>query len=153
MSNEKKESFVRWQGRTIKQLSYVNNLMIGIATGLLAFQTNLVFNYRVTLLSSDKWLLLISILMVLFSLFFGCCAALNRLSSFQKTSQIARKREDGGKKRAGIEEMRVLVKKLDNRTWQLLQVQVVLFALGGLFLLFVSLYLLSLPVPQISAST
>ncbi|MFZ3058446.1 MAG: hypothetical protein WA102_01795 [Candidatus Methanoperedens sp.] len=151
MPNGKNESFIRWQGRTIKQLSFVNNLMIGLATGLLAFQTNLIFNYRATLLSSDKWLLLISILMVLFSLFFGCCAALNRLSSFQKTSHVARKREEGGKKREGIKEMRDLVKKLDGRTWLLLQVQIVLFALGGLFLLLVSLHLLSLP--QISAAT
>lgn len=148
LSNGENESFVRWQGRAIKQLSFVNNLMIGLATGLLAFQTNLIFNYRATLLSSDKWLLLMSILMVLFSLFFGCCAALNRLSSFQKTSQIARKREKGGKKREGIEEKRDLVKKLDKRTWRLLQMQIVLFAFGGLFLLLVSLHLLSLPVPR-----
>lgn len=139
MTNEKK-SFVRWQDRTIKQLSFVNNLIIGLATGVLAFQTNLVFNFKATLGESDKWLLLISLLIVLFSLFFGFYTAYNRLRSFHLTSQIARKREN--KKREGIKEMRDLVKKLDMGTWQLIQVQIVLFALGVLLLLLVSVNLL-----------
>jgi hypothetical protein len=36
--SERNDSFVRWQGRTIEQLGFVNNLLIGLAAGILAFQ-------------------------------------------------------------------------------------------------------------------
>ena len=44
MSNDEQQSFIRWQSMRIEQLSFVNNLLIGLATGMLAFQTQLAFD-------------------------------------------------------------------------------------------------------------
>ena len=136
MSNDEQQSFIRWQSIRIEQLSFVNNLLIGLATGMLAFQTQLAFDDKVSLTVIDKWLVILSIVLAFSSLAVGCYLAWNRLHSFRTTAQIARKRETG--KRESIEELRALVKRLDGRTWQLLTVQIALFTLGGLPLLVVS---------------
>jgi len=133
MSNEGNGSFVRWQGRTIEQLGFVNNLLIGLATGMLAFQTKLAFDDKVSFTTVERWLAIPSIILVFFSLAFGCYVAWNRLRSFRATMQTARKRETG--QRQSIEELRALSAALDKRTWKLLPVQTALFALGGLLLL------------------
>lgn len=41
MSDTNEQSFIRWQKFRIEQLGYVNNLLIFLATGMLAFQVQL----------------------------------------------------------------------------------------------------------------
>jgi len=132
MSNSEEKSFLRWQRRTIEQLSFVNNLLIGLTTGVLAFQTQLAFDNRRSLTVIDKGLVVSSMVLESLSLVVGCWLAWNRLLSFRNTAQVARKRETDA--REGIEELRTVGKRLDKRIWRLLPVQTILFGLGGLLL-------------------
>ena len=136
MSTGRRESFVRWQGRTIEQLGFVNNLLIGLATGVLAFQTQLAFNDTVSFTLAERGFLVSSITLVFLSLLFGCYIACNRLCSFRTTEQVARKRETN--QREGIERLRYRYRTLDKRTWALLPFQTGLFAFGGGLLLVAS---------------
>lgn len=138
MSIEKNASFIRWQGRTVEQLGFVNNLLIALATALLIFEGKLPFDEKKILTCADKCLIVFSILLIFFSLSVGCYVAWNRLHSFRQTTQIARQRETG--KTTDINELRVLVRKLDNRTWHLLTIQTILFFLGLLLFVFSSIF-------------
>ena len=132
MPNNKKQPFIRWQARTIEQLSFVNNLLIFLATGMLAFQVQLAIR-EITFTALSKYTIVSSTLLISISLMLGCYLAWNRLRSFRLSAQVARKREAG--KREGIEDLRNRVKTLDKRTWCLLRAQTVSFALGALLLL------------------
>jgi hypothetical protein len=129
MPNNEKQSFIRWQGRTLEQLGFVNNLLIFLATGMLAFQVQIAIG-KVTFTNLDKCVIVLSTLLIFISLIVGCYLAWNRLLSFRLTTQVAYKRETG--KREGIEDLRNKIKILDKRTWQLLTIQTVLFGLGAL---------------------
>lgn len=131
MPNTEKQSFIRWQGRSIEQLGFVNYLLIFIATGILAFQVQLaVGDESFTIL--NRSIIILSMLLICLSLMLGCLLARNRLCAFWKTAQVARKRETG--KREGIENLRDKARTLDNRTWWLLRVQTISFVLGAAFL-------------------
>jgi len=133
MSNNEKQSFIRWQGRTIEQLGFVNNLLIFLATGILAFQVQLAISIREVFFSIlDKYTIVLSTLLIFISLMLGCYLAWNRLLSFRLTAQVARKRETG--KKEGIEDLRNKVRTIDKRTWWLLLAQTVSFGLGALLL-------------------
>lgn len=127
--NKKKsnESFIRWQGRSVEQMGFLNNLLTGLSTGLLAFQINFAFSKEFALHRAEMSIFVVSLAFGFLSLIFGVYLAWNRLSSFGKTARIARKRET--KKRKRIEELREYVKDLDNRTWVLLKLQVASFGL------------------------
>ena len=131
MSNNDKQSFIRWQGRTIEQLGFVNNLLIFLATGMLAFQIQLAIR-EISFTILNKCIIVLSMLLIFISLILGCYLAWNRLLSFRITAQVARKMETG--KREDIEDLRDKVKTLDKRTWWLLPVQTVSFGLGALLL-------------------
>lgn len=131
MSQTDKESFIRWQGRTIEQLGFVNNLLIGLATALLIFGAKLPFDEKLKLSCSEKWLIIASLLSVFLSISSGVYVAWNRLRSFRFTTRVARQRETG--KRTNISELRQLVSKFDKRTWPMLTIQTILFVLGALF--------------------
>ena len=131
MPNSEKQSFIRWQGRTIEQLGFVNNLLIFLATGMLAFQVQLAIG-EISFTILNKCIIVLSMLLIFISLILGCYLAWNRLLAFRITAQVARKRETG--KREGIDDLRDKVKTLDKRTWLLLPAQTVSFGLGALFL-------------------
>ena len=131
MPNTEKQSFIRWQGRSIEQLGFVNYLLIFIATGILAFQVQLaVGDESFTIL--NRSIIILSMLLIFISLMLGCRLAWNRLRAFWKTAQVARKRET--RKREGIENLRDEVNTLDKWTWWLLRAQTVSFVLGAAFL-------------------
>lgn len=136
MSNNEEQSFIRWQGRTIEQLGFVNNLLIFLATGMLTFQIQLAIR-EVSFTILDKCTIMFSILLIFASLMLGCYLAYNRLLSFRLTAQVARKRETG--KREGIEDLRNEVKILDQRTWCLLSAQILSFGSGALLLMIFSI--------------
>ncbi len=127
MDKRNNESFVRWQGRSIEQLGFLNNLLMGLSIGLLIFQINLAFSREVALSKAEELVFIASLVFCLFSLTFGIYLAWNRLFSFGQTAQIARKRETV--KRNGIDKLRAHVKQLDIRTWELLKAQMITFGL------------------------
>lgn len=145
MSNEEQEflseqaraSFVRWQGRTTEQLGFVNNLFIGLATGLLAFQTNLAFDDKTHLTAVEKIFVVPSMILIALSLMLGCYVAWNRLGSFRITTKIAKKRENNESK--VIDKLRKSTRSKDKYTWCILMLQTISFGLGGLFLLVASM--------------
>lgn len=126
------ESFVRWQDRLIGQLGFVNNLIIGIDAAFLAYFFQLDFQ-GIGLGSPLRKGIMISLVTILFiSLLIGLLLAWNRLGSFRYTARIARKRETGN--REGIDELRQITEKKDDKTWDLLKLQIASFSLGITFL-------------------
>ena len=132
-SEDRKGSFVRWQGITLQQFSFVNNLLIGLSTGILALQLNIAFNNETILNTGAKWLFSFSIVLIFISLAFGCWTALNRLLDFRTTTQVTRKK--GKNEQEGIENLREEAKSLGRRSWLLLKLQIVFFGLWALLLL------------------
>jgi len=133
MTDNENESFVRWQGRSIQQMGFANNLLVGLATGLLAFQIQIAFNDEITLSTLERCLAILSLIFIFASLIVGCYLAWNRLQSFRTTAQVARKRET--ENHEGISELRNKYKRLDQITWKCIRCQGVLFALGSFLLL------------------
>jgi len=136
MSQNNNGAFVRWQGRTIEQLGVVNNLLIGLATGLLAYETQLAFEVNANFSLCEKSWLISSVIFNFLSLIVGCYVAWNRLKSFRITAKIARKRETSD--REGIDELRGKTKSLDSVTWFLISTQFIVFLLGISSLLIVT---------------
>jgi hypothetical protein len=136
MSDDQRQSFARWQGRSITQLGFVNNLLIGLSAGTLTFLTHVAFKDQTELTCFDTWLMVLSAVSAFLSLAVGCVVAWNRLSSFRDTAQIARQREAG--ERTNIDELRESTKKRDKWTWRLLKIQTVVFAFGEVLLLVVA---------------
>ena len=131
MSDAKKETFVRWQSVTQKHFSSVVNLVLGLSTGLLAFQANLLIENSSINLRSQQ-IIVFSIISLCISLLSALFCALNRLTDSRKTAQIARKKMNGDSE--GLEELREEVKIIGNRTWKCLEAQLIFFALGTLLL-------------------
>jgi len=133
MPNNSNESFIRWQGRSLEQMSFVNNLLVALATGLLAFHTRLAFDNSISLLPTERCIAAFSVIFVFLSLVTGCWLACNRLHSFHLTAKVARMRETN--KLEGIDGLRARLKKADRCTWCLLTLQTALFAIGASLLL------------------
>lgn len=137
MSENNNESFVRWQGRAIQQMGFLNNLLIGLTTGLLAFQTQIAFDKDVALSNCEKWFVILSLSFLFLSLVLGLYLAWNRLNDFRLTAQVARKREKDD--REGISDKRQEYKVLGRRTWVCIWLQAITFAFGSLALLIVTI--------------
>jgi hypothetical protein len=130
------ESFIRWQGRTIQQLGAFNNLLIGLATGLVAFQTQLAFNEEVNLLLWETQVMVCSMGILFLSIFAGCYLAWNRLIDFRNTAHVARHR--GEKQYMDIKDLRDFTDYLGRKTWFCIRLQYVAFLFGSLFLIAVT---------------
>lgn len=131
-----KERFIRWQAATQAQLGNVNNLLIGLAAGVTAFELQIIFRESLCLNVVERWILLESFVSLFLSLALGCWTAWNRLLSFRTTTRIARLKQKGSATDhcTEIERLREKADRLDDRTWSLLRWQTVLFGLGMLFL-------------------
>lgn len=141
MGPNERVSFVRWQGRTIAQFGFVTNLLLGLATAEMAFLFGVGLDRREGLTTTSYAAILASLVLLAASVVLGCWLALNRLSSFRTTAQVARRREKNATER--LEELRARVRWLDDRSWCLLRAQVILFALGTLLLAFVAVSLVA----------
>lgn len=141
-----REKRARWQGRQITQLGFVNNLFIVLATGVLAFQTDLIFKYNQTL-KCNKLFFFLSILLTLFSLGIGCYVTINRLTDFQKTTKMVEAKKKKKDERSTdeqdiINELKAETNKLGKKTWKFLKYQIYLLVLGIIVLAFISINLL-----------
>ena len=131
MSNN--ESFIRWQERSIQQLGFVNNLLIGLSTAIFIFQIKVSFDQTISLPNTIFCLFFISIIFIFLSITFGCITAWIRLKDFHLTSKIARKREKN--KRDSINTLRERSKSLGSATWTLLTIQAIFFIFGQILLM------------------
>lgn len=127
------DSFIRWQSKTMAQFSFVNNLLIGLSSGMLMFELRLFLEY-------GSCSLILSILLYVVSILIGCFIAYNRLCSFRLTERIARIRENDSNKKClqNLQEdcslLRTKTDQLDSRTWFLLPFQIISFVLGVVFI-------------------
>jgi len=124
---DESDSFVRWQEATREHLGGLINLVLGLAAGLLAFESTLLLERRFTAPCAFG-LSLLAVVMLSASVGFALWCAVNRLSDFRLTTQIARGKE---KETTVLEEKREESKLLGKITWRLLKVQLWLFGLGA----------------------
>ena len=127
MATEAHESFVRWQTVTREYFSTVSNLVLGLATGLLAF---LVSGLSPTQPVARCLLVVGSIALALLALSVALAiwCAINRLRDFRGTAQIARRRDQGEHIPSND---RNELKIMGQLSWRLFWWQLVLFAFGA----------------------
>lgn len=128
-----KKRFIRWQEITRTQLGNTNNLLTGLAAGVIAFELQTIFRENLCLTVFEKRILLASFFFLFASLVLGCCTAWNRLVDFRKTTRIDRlKWKDP--ENAEIEQLQKETDRRGDRTWSLLAWQAGLFGLGMILL-------------------
>lgn len=127
---EKNDKYIRWQAIRIKQLGFINNLVLGLSVGLLAYNFKFILPDEVRLNSIQKILFWISSFLTVISVFIALILSINRLEDFRLTAQIARKEEK--KKTDNIEIERAQSNKLGKKTWCLFTWQIATFLIGFL---------------------
>lgn len=120
------EAYRRWEKIRIGQLGYTTNLILGLAVGVLAFETNMVVGHAERFHAGPWWLALPSILSAAVSVVLGLAAAINRLQDFRVTSKIYRETADPKK----IKEEREKTFPIGERTWKLLHGQLITFLIS-----------------------
>ena len=127
MATDAQESFVRWQGITRDYFSNVSNLVLGLATGLLAFLVSGLTASQ----PNSKCLLIVgtlSLVLLAASVVLAVWCAINRLRDFRATAQIARSRS---KDEPVPSDARQESKIMGQLSWRLFWWQLVLFGLGA----------------------
>jgi len=128
MKIDPKESFVRWQSATRKHFTVTSSVVLGLATGLLAF----VSEHFLLDAPPPNWYVLLTGLIAVLSLGTSIGLALwcsiNRLRDFRATAQIARKRAEG---EAVLVADRRETTALGEFSWQLYTWQLILFGIGA----------------------
>lgn len=121
------ESFVRWQTVTRDYFSSVSNIVLGLATGLLAFLVSGLTPSQAT----SKCLLIVGTCSMVFlaaSVGLAVWCAINRLRDFRATAQIARSRSKGD---PVATDARQETKVLGQLSWRIFWWQLVLFGFGA----------------------
>ncbi|NOS96913.1 MAG: hypothetical protein HOP25_00375 [Methylotenera sp.] len=127
MAQENKGSFVRWQQITRDQFTSVANLVFVLATGLLAFQSNMLLNHKFTYCCAYGFAIA-SLFLLAASVVFALFCAVNRLRDFRLTANIARCSE---KEKTDLEELRGEANSLGSLSWALFWIQLTFFGLGA----------------------
>jgi hypothetical protein len=141
-SEERRESFVRWQAITIAQLGFVIGLLLSIAIAMLGFAFTQIKDATWSPTPCEKFVFSGGLVLLTLSIAFALICAINRLCDFRQTTRIARDREKWlGEGRAETEIDRLLKPRRDHtenlgtRTWILFGCQAATFSLGALFLI------------------
>jgi len=127
METDAQASFVRWQSVTRDYFSSTSNLVLGLATGLLAF---LVSGFASSQPIAKCLLIVgtISLVLLASSVALAVWCAINRLRDFRATARIARLRSKSEPVPPGSrEETRIL----GQLSWRLFWWQLVLFGFGA----------------------
>jgi hypothetical protein len=124
---ENRESFIRWQTVTRDHFSSVSNLILGLATGLLAFLTT-GFNPAISTCKCYFLIGTISMVLLAASISLAVWCAITRLRDFRATAQIARTREKG---KEVSDDARQETRILGQRSWCLFWWQLVFFGFGS----------------------
>jgi hypothetical protein len=138
------DRFVRWQQLTISQLSFTNNLFLGLNLGFLSFFITQ-SGFSISCICCLLTLQVLTFLGLGISFITGIMAVWNRLIDFRTTTQLVKKRkqkfehEHNIKIHSDIESIKssisvdkTLTDKLGEKTWQLLKWQIWTFLIGTL---------------------
>jgi uncharacterized membrane protein YhaH (DUF805 family) len=128
-----KDRFIRWQRITIEQLGFVNNLFLVFSAGVFTYFNSFI-NDATVLHHSVKLIFIISVIFNIISFLSGVFCALNRLSDFRLTKDIA-KDVSAGLPSAKLSGDRALTKVLGYVTWILFHIQVYTLLLAWIFIL------------------
>ena len=122
MATDGNPRFVRWQGRLIAQLGFVNNTVLVLTTASLGFAVS---RESCGWQRCMRWL---GILCLAASVCLALWCALNRLCDFRQTVRLARGQL------SVADETKVRRKNRDRGelTWTLLRLQLVTFAVGAI---------------------
>lgn len=127
MTTDDSDSFIRWQSTTREHFSLTSNLILGLATGLLAFHSSLLFEQKLTQAHAFAFVIA-GIILLSFSVGLALWCTINRLRDFRLTTQIARKREKG---ETDLGALRQKSNSLGKITWSLFWGQIVMFGPGA----------------------
>jgi hypothetical protein len=122
---ETKESFIRWQAITREHMSRVSDLLLGLASGAIAFLANLLLEGKASAPCAALFAL-VALLAGGLSVLVALWCAWNRLRDFRATMQIARRREDGATD-SELAPERARVNEIGTITWLLFRIQILLF--------------------------
>jgi len=125
----KRKSYLRWTDKALRQMGFVNNLLITLGGAGLAFGVNLLLDEKFKTAPWVMVLLTISLAAVLVSIAFGLWCAFVRLKDYRETRRLARMRWKP-KPGENVETQRDLVDLLDERTWPALKIQLWAFFVG-----------------------
>jgi hypothetical protein len=131
-----RDSSIRWQGRTIEQFGYAQNLILGLGIASIGYEITLILNKDIERVTWQNCLLSISLLSFVISAGAAILCVVTRLRNFRNTADIARKREDDATKEE-LYPLRTKSKELGEFTWTLLWWQISAFSTGVLSLVIV----------------
>ena len=134
MDNNKKEPFVRWQGRSLDYLSYAINLVLALSIAGIGFEAKILSEDSFSPPGFGKASFTLSILFLLLSAASGLACILSRLKDFRDTTTIARKKTKD-EYDTELDQLRDIVGILGKRTKCYFNWQVALFSFGVLMLL------------------
>ena len=128
MCQNSSDRFIRWQSVTREHFTLTSSVVLGLATGLLAFFAERFLTGQrpclcVLLLGA------VATLSLVFSITLALWCSINRLRDFRMTAQIARKRN---KDETVPTEDVLETKVLGEFSWQLFRWQLVLFGVGAI---------------------
>jgi hypothetical protein len=132
------ERYIRWQEIRLRQVSYINNLLIVLASGSLLWQAQSILTITITFQSRPLYL--ISAALFFISIFIGCWVAWTRLGDFTLTADRLRWLMEEPYSRASRDTknlrngMKFEANKLGESTRKLLPVQFYTYVLGFLFI-------------------
>src|SRR4030067_886813 len=121
------ERFAKGQGVTREQLGSTSNLVLGLATGLLAFAT-LVLLDKKRVASCAFGLGIAACFLLAITVVLALWCATNRLTDFRLTAKIANPKNSSNPQ---LEEWREESRRPGGRTWTIFCGQLLSFALGS----------------------
>lgn len=121
------ERFAKWQGVTREQLGATSNLILGLATGLLAFTTVLLLEKKLVAPCAFGFGIAAYIFLGL-SVVLALWCATNRLTDFRLTAKIANPKNNANPQ---LKEFQEESKRLGDLTWNIFRGQLWCFALGS----------------------
>ena len=127
---DKKSTYSKWENHRIVQLSFINNLIIGLSIALIGYVFDFIEPSNIIFNCTQKFFFWIGVLLNIISVAIGIFVAINRLEDFRLTAKIARNREKN--KRETIETDRNEVKIIGNKTWNGFVWQIVTFGISFL---------------------
>jgi len=127
------EKFIRWQSIAITQLSYSINLILTFSVAAIGFAVSLLLNESFKPSDCQEHSFILSLIILLLSGAFGIWCTINRLRDFRATARIANlKRKEGNE--AELTELRILTKRLGEKTWGIFWWQIGSFSAGIIIL-------------------
>ncbi len=123
-----RESFVRWQQTTLRQLGYSINLLLGFAGAALGFEIAQSLDGKIATCVCTIFAL--SLICLALSLLAGVIATVSRLWDFRITTRVAKMNWEKTGQSAAAERKRGQAELLGQITWALFWIQSGAFGVG-----------------------